>query len=62
MGWDRMSAINDWPIQVKVIPDEEAKRLGHDSVPPPNKDQRANWIRQLEDEAEDRLPFEDDES
>lgn len=56
-----MSAINDWPITVKVIPEEEARRLGHDSVSPPTKDQRANWIRQLEDEAEDRLPFEDDE-
>lgn len=52
----------DWPIEVKVLEQAEAESLTHDSVGPPSRDQTLNWVRQVEKEREDRLPFEDEES
>lgn len=48
-------------VTLDAIEEEEARIMGHDSVPPPSKDQREHWIRQLEEEEEARLPFTDDE-
>lgn len=57
-----MPTSDDWPVEVKVLEQAEAESLTHDSVGPPSRDQTLNWVRQVEKEREDRLPFEDEES
>ena len=51
---------NDFPVEVQEFPREQAEQLRHDSVPPPSKDQRERWIKQLEDE--EQIPFTDGDS
>lgn len=48
-------------VKVDVLDEPTARVMRHDSVPPPSRDQETNLARLIEKEAEDRLPFEDDE-
>lgn len=54
------ASYTDWPVEVRVMDRPEAEKMRHDSVPPPEPAQRDRWIKQLEDEEEEPLPFTDD--
>ena len=48
-------------IEVAPVTDEEAEVLRHDPVSKPTRDQREGWIRQLEAEEDEKLPFTDED-
>lgn len=54
----RRQKLGDWPVEVEVLDEDEARRLGHDPAPPPDPADRAIHRRQVDDERRKPHPAE----